>query len=180
MRPLRFERFAPFVAPAASSAGDHVAARNFPLERVGDVLAVSIKRLDLGTRLDEYGVWPIWTEIVGEPVARNAQPEKIRNGTLFVKCSSPVWMQQLHFMKEMIAENLNQRLRREIVKNIFFVVGKLDDAAVGEPKAAAVPKPFALAETMPDPSFIESIDDPEIRAAFADLLKSFNRRKQKR
>src|ERR1051325_9476720 len=103
-----------------------MAGKDFPLERLGDVLATSVKRFDLGARLDEYGVWPIWNEIVGEAVARNAQPEKIRNGTLFIKCSSPVWMQQLQFMKEMIGEKLNQRLRREIVKNIFFVVGKIE------------------------------------------------------
>ncbi len=75
-----------------------------PIDSVGAVLEQSLKRLDLAPRLDEYGVWPIWREVVGRTIARNAQPEKIRNGTLFVKVSSPVWMQELQFMKEMIAE----------------------------------------------------------------------------
>ena len=92
------------------------------VERLGDVLGKSLKRLELATRLDEYGVWPVWNDVVGNPIARNAQPEKIRNGTLFVKVSSPVWMQQLQFMKELIAEKLNQRLGTQVVKNIFFVV----------------------------------------------------------
>ncbi len=47
---------------------------------------------------------------------------------LFVKVSSPVWMQELQFMKEMIADKLNQRLNGEIVKNIFFMVGRIDEA----------------------------------------------------
>src|SRR5438128_8112889 len=97
-----------------------MAKKNPQLERVGKVLNQSLKRLDLAPRLDEYSVWPIWNEIVGKPNARNAQPEKIRNGTLFVKVTSPVWMQQLHFMKNMIADKLNQRLKQDIVKNIFF------------------------------------------------------------
>jgi len=155
-----------------------MAVKDFPLQKVGDVLAISLKRLDLGTRLDDYGVWPIWNEIVGEPVARNAQPEKIRNGTLFVKCSSPVWMQQLQFMKEMITENLNGRLRRDIVKNIFFIVGNIDFAA-SDADAAPVPEPISTAGSELDESFVDSIDNPEIRAAFAELLRSYSRRKQR-
>ena len=55
------------------------------IERLGQVLDKSLKRMEMSTRLDEYGVWPIWNDIVGTTIARNAQPEKIRNGTLFVK-----------------------------------------------------------------------------------------------
>src|SRR5919109_2666196 len=102
-------------------------ARKDPyIEPLGAVLEQSLKRFELSARLDEYGVWPIWNDVVGKPIARNAQPEKIRNGTLFVKVTSPVWMQQLQFMKEMIAEKLNQRLKSQIVKNISFVIGRID------------------------------------------------------
>ena len=91
-----------------------------PIDRVGEVLGNSLKRLDLSYRLDEYGVWPIWDEVVGKTIAVNAQPEKIRNGTLFVKVTSSVWMQQLQFMKEMIAEKLNHRLNRESRQEYFL------------------------------------------------------------
>ena len=103
-----------------------MAGKEPQIEKLGAVLDKSLKRLELSPRLDEYGVWPIWNDVVGKPIARNAQPEKIRNGTLFVKVTSPVWMQQLQFMKEMIAEKLNQRLKSQIVKNIFFVIGRID------------------------------------------------------
>ncbi|MGH7782854.1 MAG: DUF721 domain-containing protein, partial [Candidatus Binatia bacterium] len=87
------------------------------MESLGAVLDQSLKRFDLSQRLDEYGVWPVWNDVVGKTIARNAQPEKIRNGTLFVKVASPVWMQQLQFMKEMIVEKINQRLNCAAVKN---------------------------------------------------------------
>src|SRR5437870_8140095 len=103
-----------------------MAGKEPQIEKLGAVLDKSLNRLELSPRLDEYGVWPIWNDVVGKPIARNAQPEKIRNGTLFVKVTSPVWMQQLQFMKEMIAEKLNQRLKSQIVKNIFFVIGRID------------------------------------------------------
>lgn len=149
--------------------------KSLPMETLGSVLEQSLKRLDLVARLDEYAVWPVWNEVVGEVIARNAQPEKIRHGTLFIKVSSPVWMQQLQFMKEMIAGKLNQRLRAEIVKNIFFMVGRID----GPAEAAAAPQSPVEATTKIDDAFLDSLDDPEIRSAFKQLLKSYSRRQPK-
>jgi hypothetical protein len=149
-----------------------------PIDRVGDVLGNSLKRLDLSSRLEEYGVWPIWNDVVGKTIAVNAQPEKIRNGTLFVKVTSPVWMQQLQFMKQMIAEKLNQRLKREIVKNIFFVVGRIDSPSPPE-TATAVPLAAMDQEPKIDQQFLETVTDPEIRQAFKRLLKSYSRRQRR-
>ncbi len=147
------------------------------IDAIGEVLEKSLSRLDLSRRLDEYGVWPIWRDVVGEAIARNAQPEKIRHGTLFVKVSSPVWMQELQFMKEMIAEKLNHRLPGDVVKNIFFMVGNIDvtPAPSVERRTEA-----AEAQAVPiDAEFLNSIGDPEIRAAFQKLVKSFARRRTK-
>ena len=146
-----------------------------PMETLGSVLEQSLKRMDLVARLDEYAVWPVWNDVVGAVIARNAQPEKIRNGTLFIKVSSPVWMQQLQFMKEMIAGKLNQRLRGEIVKNIFFIVGRIDAPA----EAAQSPQPAAEAANKIDDTFLDGVDDPEIRSVFKQLLKSYSRRPPK-
>jgi predicted nucleic acid-binding Zn ribbon protein len=145
--------------------------KTLPMETLGSVLEQSLKRMDLVARLDEYAVWPVWNEVVGAVIARNAQPEKIRNGTLFIKVSSPVWMQQLQFMKEMIAGKLNQRLRGEIVKNIFFIVGRIDAPA----EAAQSPQSAAEAAFKIDDTFLDGVEDPEIRSAFKQLLKSCSR-----
>jgi hypothetical protein len=155
-------------------AATEMAKKDSTIERLGDLLETSLKRLDLTGRLDDYGVWAIWNQTVGAAIARNAQPEKIRNGTLMVKVSSPVWMQQLQFMKEMIADKLNQQLPSKVVKNIFFVVGRIDlpDEETAQPATAAPPR-------LVDASFIETIDDPEIRDAFKKLLTSFARRPAK-
>jgi predicted nucleic acid-binding Zn ribbon protein len=151
-------------------------SNNLQITRLGAVLDQSLKRLDLGKRLDEYGVWPIWNDVVGKTVANNAQPEKIRNGTLFIKVSSPVWMQQLQYMKEMIAEKLNQRLGSQVVKNIFFVVGRIDPVSSAGPaidESTAAPRKV-------DTEFLQSVTDPDIRQAFERLVKSYARRKAKR
>jgi hypothetical protein len=149
-----------------------------PIDRIGDVLGNSLKRLELSSRLDEYGVWPIWNDVVGKTIAVNAQPEKIRNGTLFVKVTSAVWMQQLQFMKQMIAEKLNQRLKKEIVKNIFFVVGPIHSPSLPETTAAA-PSAAMDHERKVDQQFLETVTDPELHQAFKRLLKSYSRRQRR-
>lgn len=154
-----------------------MAKKSLPIETLGSVLEQSLKRLDLVARLDEYAVWPIWNEVVGAVIARNAQPERIRNGTLFVKVSSPVWMQQLQFMKDMIAGKLNHRLKGEVVKNIFFMVGRIQ---APEEAAPAAQSEAVEANDIPvNGEFLESIVDTDIRAAFKKLLQSYSRRKPK-
>jgi hypothetical protein len=150
-----------------------MANKPFQTESIGAVLEHSLKRLDLAARLDDYAIWPVWNDVVGATIARNAQPEKIRNGTLFVKVSSPVWMQQLQFMKDMIAGKLNQRLKAERVKNIFFMVGRIEPAADAPSEARA---PAAAAAPVDD-AFLQSIADPDMRAAFGRLLQSYSRRR---
>ena len=156
-----------------------MARHDSQIERLGQVLDKSLKRMEISPRLDEYGVWPIWNDIVGTTIARNAQPEKIRNGTLFVKVTSPVWMQQLQYMKEMIAEKLNQRLKADIVKNIFFVVGRIRLENLDVESRPPEPSPDAGQDSQPDEDFLESIRDPEIRQAFKRLLKGYSRRHRK-
>jgi predicted nucleic acid-binding Zn ribbon protein len=146
-------------------------------ERIGAILDHSLKRLDLSGRLTEHGVWPIWNEIVGPTIARNAQPEKIRNGTLFVKVTSPVWMQQLQYMKEMIAEKLNQTLGGDVVKNVFFLVGKLDGGTPSTEDLARAKNPLRSASQFQEKD-LENIRDPETRRAFKKLFSAYSRKQK--
>lgn len=146
------------------------------IEQLGQVLEKSLKRIDPSGRLAEYGVWPIWNELVGDIIARNAQPEKIRNGTLFVKVSSHVWMQQLQYMKDTITDKVNEKLEREVVKNIFFYVGEVT-SPIPEVTArdnAPIPHaPAALGEET-----LQPVKDPEIRRALNKLFAAHARRRK--
>ncbi|OGQ78323.1 MAG: hypothetical protein A3F90_01720 [Deltaproteobacteria bacterium RIFCSPLOWO2_12_FULL_60_19] len=149
------------------------------IEKVGEILDQSLKRLELAGQLSDYGVWPIWNDKVGPTIARNAQPEKIRNGTLFVKVSSPIWMQQLHYMKDTIADKLNQELGREAVKNIFFFVGKVEAESVGEQTAEPASSPAPNPEMKLDDATLAEIKDPEVRRVLRRLFAAHSRRPKK-
>ena len=145
-----------------------------PIEKLAEVLDKSLKRLDPTGRLGEYGVWPIWNDVVGDTIARNAQPEKIRQGTLFVKVSGPVWMQQLQYMKDTIAEKLNRGLGREIVKNIFFFVGAVE---VPEGRTGKPPPPGLSEQPKLDEEALDPVKDPEIRRALKRLFTRLGKRR---
>jgi len=146
------------------------------VERLGEVLQKSLKRIDPSGRLAEYGVWPIWNDLVGDIIARNAQPEKIRNGTLFVKVSSHVWMQQLQYMKDTITDKVNEKLGREVVKNIFFYVGEVTTTIPEISPKDKVPVAKPAAELCED--VLQPVKDAEIRRALNRLFAAHARRRK--
>jgi hypothetical protein len=146
------------------------------IERLGNVLEKSLKRIDPSGRLAEYSVWPVWNDMVGDIIARNAQPEKIRQGTLFVKVSSHVWMQQLQYMKDTIADKLNHRLGGEVVKNIFFYVGEIARPMTENPTKSPAAVPEAAANL--DEEMLGTIHDAEVRRAFQRLFNAHARRRR--
>jgi len=60
---------------------------------------------------------------VGAAIAKNAQPEWIKDGKLRVRVSDPIWLQELGFVEESIKEKLNRRLGRKAVNRIEFRLG---------------------------------------------------------
>ncbi len=147
------------------------------MEKLSEILEKSLKRLDLAGRLTEHGVWPIWNETVGPTIARNAQPEKIRNGTLLVKVSGSTWMQQLQYMKEMIADKLNQRMGKEVVKNIFFVVGKVNYEEAQTTAQSSTPQHPSHPIIELDDKDLRSIHDPALRQSLQRLYGALTRRR---
>lgn len=140
-----------------------------------DVLDRSLKRLPVNRRLEDYAIWSIWNETVGPAVARNAQPEKIRNGTLFVKVSAPTWMQQLQYMKELITRNINERLERPVVNNIFFIVGTLPTES--KPKEALPVQPVIDPSRIPEKE-LRALKDPALEEGLRKLMTAHLKRQR--
>ncbi len=149
------------------AAGGKSGGRRRNMERLGDIIDRTVKRLPLRRKLDDYALWGIWDDTVGPTVARNAQPEKIRNGTLFIRVRAATWMQQLQYMKDILMEKLNQRLEREVVTNVFFVMGEFPSEPPPEAPDATVP---AVDATRLPEGELGRIEDPELRNSLRQLL----------
>ena len=127
----------------------------------------------LAERLQEVEIWRLWPEVVGAAVASRARPLRIINGTLTVAVSSAAWMQELRFLTAMMKEKLNERLGAVLIREIVLKPGTVEkpapSAASDEPALPRVlseqQKAFIAQQSAP-------ISDPEIRAAFAALMKT--------
>jgi predicted nucleic acid-binding Zn ribbon protein len=71
--------------------------------------------LDQGRQLEIYANWP---RLVGNDVARNSRPLKLRNGTLTLAVANATWMQQLTMLKPTLLQAINDNLGQGIVFDI--------------------------------------------------------------
>ena len=76
---------------------------------VGDALSPLSRIWQPETLLAE--VQQAWAEIVGEAIAREAEPVAERGGVVTVSCSSSVWAHELDLLAPPILERLNTGIR---------------------------------------------------------------------
>lgn len=95
------------------------------LQRLEDVLQATLKRRKIFLNFEDKHFIPIWNKAVGPRIAAQSRPGNLKGETLFVKVSSSVWMQQLHFLKGEIIEKINQSLGGGKIKNIYFSIGEI-------------------------------------------------------
>ena len=71
-------------------------------------------------KMDELDIASWWDDVVGGMVARHTVRIKLRNGTLRVRVDSAPMRNELSYMRETLAEILNRRVGREVVKEIIL------------------------------------------------------------
>jgi predicted nucleic acid-binding Zn ribbon protein len=135
---------------------------------IGEVLFSVLKRKGMTSKIEENALLKHWPKAVGPQIASKTQPDSLRNGTLFVKTVSSVWVQQLHFIKGEILDKLNQLSGKSAIKEIRFSVGHTLAAEIDK-KDTSLAKKTVLKKR--DKEMIaqctESLSDPEL----ADVLK---------
>jgi len=127
------------------------------------VVKGALRRLDLDAKMQGYAAWGVWEKAVGETIAQQAQPAFMRGGTLFVKCASSAWMQQLQFMKGQICEQLNRLLGKDVIKDIRFQMGMIDRPAQGASSAKDHKVVLDAAEQARIDEALRPLADPEMR-----------------
>ena len=151
------------------------------LQAIGEILSKALKRRGMTPKLEENSLFKFWTKAVGPQIAAQTQPDCLRNGTLFVKTTSSVWVQQLHFMKEEIRLKLNELSGKDALKEIRFSVGHKLAKAKAEEDSPATKKPLLkerdkkmIAETT------AAILDPELAAIIKRVMQvEISRRRQR-
>ena len=100
------------------------AARPDRTQAVGETLEKVMRQLGLQERLTEVQILSAWKDIVGEWFALHTHPERIRDGTLYVR----VIQSSIHYeldrnWKTRILQKLKARFGASRVRDIRFRVG---------------------------------------------------------
>lgn len=89
-------------------------------KQVGNVFAQLFQDLGIAKAIEQNQAVVRWGEIVGERIAEVSEAQKVEQGVLTVQVSSPVWRNELTFMKRELIDRINEALAKNVVKDIKF------------------------------------------------------------
>ena len=77
--------------------------------------------IGLDARMQELQILNVWSECVGEAIAKYSSPQELRKNKLFVRVENAAWRYELSLNKSGIVEKLNEKLGRKLIKEIIFI-----------------------------------------------------------
>lgn len=91
--------------------------------RLKDLLGGVGARLGLEDARATGLLWARWADVVGEAVAKNAEPTSLKGGVLRVRAASPGWAQELTYLAAEIRSRANALAGSEIVREVRVWTG---------------------------------------------------------
>lgn len=93
------------------------------LNNVSEMIDTAI---DKSMRLKEGVLKAEWEKIVGK-ICEKCQPEYIKDGVLYIRVESPVFIHHLTFEKNKYIEKVNKYFCKKVIKDIVVKTGKLSE-----------------------------------------------------
>ena len=91
------------------------------MERAGSILLPALKRLGIEEEVRLNRIRQDWDTLFSKPLSSHMSPSKLLEGELLITADSPIWMQQLGFLKNEITGKLSPYG----VKRLRFRVGRV-------------------------------------------------------
>ena len=118
-----------------------------------------------------------WQEIVGSQLAKQTQPEYLKDGVLQVRVENSVWLNHLRFLGEELRQKLNQELPSLEIKELRFRQGTLSKVQSGPPSTGSHAASSSERDAEPrqplsqeQQRLLDTISDPELRRDLETLL----------
>jgi len=95
--------------------------RNNDHQSLSDALKGFIKENNLEKGLEKVNAKDAWYAVMGQAIEAYTTSVELRNETLLVRLSSSVLREELSYGKTKIIDNINEHLRKDIVKELILV-----------------------------------------------------------
>jgi predicted nucleic acid-binding Zn ribbon protein len=90
-------------------------------EKLGLALGRVLKKYGAEKKILEQSLMQNWDRLVGEKIAQQTQPLKVENKKLFLKVPSPVWRNELLYLKPELIKKLNIFAKTTLIQDIIFL-----------------------------------------------------------
>ena len=87
---------------------------------LGDAIKEWIREKRLNEPILEMKIQEAWGKVAGEYNARNTKSVAFKNGRLYVTVDNPALKQNLFYLRETIANNLNQEIKIDAIKEVII------------------------------------------------------------
>ena len=140
------------------------------IHKLDKVLRKALGKMGLTAKLEGYRIWPLWNEIVGEEIAKRAQPERLRNRILFIRVSNSVWMQELQTMKPLLLERIHKRVKKAPIDDIRFRLGEIFLTPSPSMTSFAAEQKDAMSLSPEMEAHLEQIQDGELKRLMRNAM----------
>jgi predicted nucleic acid-binding Zn ribbon protein len=90
-------------------------------KRIGEAVTRFLTDAGIAARVEQARVIPEWAELVGDDIARVAEPQAVTaDGTLFVAVRSHGWMSELSLMEPQVIAAINRVPGRTPIRKIHW------------------------------------------------------------
>lgn len=96
-----------------------------PISPLKSLLSKSLNRAGISRQFVAVRICQIFRESlkkINKKALPNCQPLYYRNRVLYVKCKSAVWAQELQMQNHLLIEEINRRLKKNILERIQFKI----------------------------------------------------------
>jgi predicted nucleic acid-binding Zn ribbon protein len=87
---------------------------------LNDALRGALDEFGMERKIREQQIFLRWKDIVGQAIANNSAPLRLRDGKLWIQVPQAVWRQELSMMRSELAEKINSALGCRIVEEIIL------------------------------------------------------------
>ena len=93
------------------------------VQPVGALLAKTMAALGLSDRMREGEVLAAWQGIVGDFIAANSRPDRLKEGVLYVRVLQPTIRFELERLRPQMIGKLKERFGARTVREVRFLLG---------------------------------------------------------
>ena len=87
---------------------------------IGDIIRKLMKGPKLAEKMEALDALDVWKELIGDSLKKFVISAKMYKGNLYVKLGSSVLRNELSYKKNELKKQINQKLGKEIVKEIIL------------------------------------------------------------